>query len=55
MRDRLDAILAASTVVVACLGGGLVTEDFISPTAATIALTIVLFASTATAWVRPGE
>ena len=55
MIDRLDAILAVSTVTVACFGAGLVAERFISPTAATIALTLVLFVSTATAWVQPGE
>lgn len=55
MRERLDAILAVSVVTVVSLGAGLVLEDILSPTAATYALAVVLFASTATAWIRPGE
>lgn len=55
MRDNLDGILAVSTVVVAAFGSALVVESQVSATTATIAFTIVLFASTATAWIHPRE
>jgi hypothetical protein len=55
MKYNLDAILAVSVVTVISLGAGLVLEDLLSPGAATFALAVVLFASTATAWIRPGE
>jgi len=53
--NRAHSILAVAVVVVASLGSGLVLEGYLSPTAATTALAAVLLASTATAWVRPGE
>jgi hypothetical protein len=55
MRTHLHRLLTVSTVVVAAFGAGLVTEDYLSPTAATIALALVLFASTLTAWIRPAQ
>ena len=55
MREHADSILAVAVVTVASLGSGLVLEGYMSATAATTALAIVLFASTATAWLRPGE
>lgn len=51
----LDRVLAVATVVVASFGAALVVSDYLAPKTATLALAIVLFASTATAWVRPSE
>jgi lipopolysaccharide export LptBFGC system permease protein LptF len=55
MRERLGGILAVATVVVASFGSALVVSDYLAPETATLALVVVLFASTATAWIRPGE
>ena len=51
----LDKVIAVSVVVVASFGSALVVSDYLAPKTATLALAVVLFASTATAWVQPGE
>lgn len=55
MIEHADSILAVALVVVASFGTGLVLQGYMSATAAITALTVVLFISTATAWIRPGE
>jgi hypothetical protein len=55
MKQVAYQVAAVAATVTAAFGAALVAESIVSPTVASLALVVTLFAATVTAWLEPRE